>query len=158
MHAYPHIHIIVPGFLNCYIWYLFSRDDTVLPSTVLMTNGVTLQRPDIPDALEAELRPLKDQIIELLEYLKSTVKHFYIVTNAEVRYFVPFLQSLSRLFPFLQNTWVELSCQYFIPEVLPYLNGIPIISARSTYENLFPGQPNMVSLFFFPLFHSPSYY
>jgi len=40
-----------------------------------------------------------------------------------------------------ETGWVQLSAQKFIPLVLPILNKLTIISARSTYEPMFPGSP-----------------
>jgi len=40
-----------------------------------------------------------------------------------------------------ETGWVQLSCQKFIPLVLPMLNKLTILSARSTYEAMFPDSP-----------------
>ena len=63
---------------------LICRDDTLLPSTVLISNGITLQTPYISDAIQSELAPLQERIISILDALKKQIKYFYIVTNAEV--------------------------------------------------------------------------
>jgi len=34
--------------------------------------------------------------------------------------------------------WVEFSCQKFFPTVIPVLENITIISARSRFESIFP--------------------
>lgn len=60
------------------------RDDTFLPSTVLLMNGVTLQNPDMTEELEAQLYPLQQQIISMLDHAKKNMENFYIITNAEV--------------------------------------------------------------------------
>lgn len=37
-----------------------------------------------------------------------------------------------------QEGWVEFSCQKFMPEVLPVLDKVKIISARAKYGQQFP--------------------
>ena len=87
--SFVHVTVsVLHPYVNIFLKY--CRDDTFLPSTVLLTNGVTLQNPEIPDNIKEQLEPLQDQIITLLEYLKQNVKHFYIITNAEVCYQIYF--------------------------------------------------------------------
>jgi len=40
-----------------------------------------------------------------------------------------------------ETGWVQLSCQKFIPGVVPYLDSLNIFSARSTFEPMFPDDP-----------------
>ena len=40
-----------------------------------------------------------------------------------------------------ETGWVQLSAHKFIPLVVPILSKLTIISARSTYEPMFPGSP-----------------
>jgi hypothetical protein len=97
-------------------------DDTILASTWLSSRGLRLDSdPAMVKELEPQLTELSHSIIALfslaLQYGPVTV-----VTNAE-------------------TGWVQLSCQKFIPLVLPMLNKMTIISARSTYEQHFPDSP-----------------
>ena len=41
-----------------------------------------------------------------------------------------------------ETGWVELSCKKFMPRVQPLLANLKILSARSTYEALFPDSPS----------------
>ena len=40
-----------------------------------------------------------------------------------------------------ETGWVQLSAQKFIPAVLPLLEQLTVVSARSTYEELYPDSP-----------------
>jgi hypothetical protein len=40
-----------------------------------------------------------------------------------------------------ETGWVELSCKKFMPRVLPFLAGVKVLSARSTFESLYPDSP-----------------
>jgi len=64
---------------------------------------------------------LQDSVIALVE---RAVKcgPVVIITNAE-------------------TGWVELSCKKFMPRVLPFLASVKVLSARSTFEALFPDSP-----------------
>ena len=70
---------------------------------------------------EAGLRALEASVCNLLE-LAFSYGEVHIVTNAEAG-------------------WVELSASKFIPAVLPLLGRTKVISARSTYERMFPDAP-----------------
>jgi len=97
-------------------------DDTLLCSSVLAKRGLKLDA-DLTgdDDLLAQLDALSLAIIEVLDAARS-LGEVHIVTNG-------------------QTGWVELSAQKFVPRVVPALKGVPILSARSTFEDRFPGQP-----------------
>lgn len=101
---------------------LFDWDDTLLPSTLLATKGYRLDGAfDRCPETEASLRLLERAVCTLLS---TAARHgkVHIVTNAE-------------------HGWVQLSAQRFMPAVLPFLDIATVISARSTYEGFYPGQP-----------------
>jgi len=97
-------------------------DDTLLCSSVLSNQGIKLDS-DMENAgeLVAQLEELSDSIISVLNVAMS-YGSIYIVTNGE-------------------TGWVQLSAQKFLPSVLPILDKVRILSARSTFEALFPDSP-----------------
>jgi hypothetical protein len=100
----------------------FDWDDTLLCSSFLSSRGLRLDSdPNKVKELESQLTELSHSIIAVLS-LALQYGPVTVVTNAE-------------------TGWVQLSCQKFIPLVLPMLNKLTIISARSTYEPMFPGSP-----------------
>lgn len=103
----------------------FDWDDTLLCSTFLASHGYRLdtdmESKENFSFIYNELRQLEACVVAVLnEALPRGRVH--IVTNAE-------------------HGWVELSAQKFIPAVLPYLSKVTVISARSTYEQLYPENP-----------------
>lgn len=82
---------------------------------------MSVENAVISQALQDQLTLLETAVIELLTKAKS-LGTVVIITNSE-------------------NGWVEYSCKRFLPRVVPYLQGIRIISARSLYEPLFPQNP-----------------
>jgi hypothetical protein len=100
----------------------FDWDDTLLCSSFLSSRGLRL------DSDPAKVKELESQLTELSHSITAVLSlalqygPVTVVTNAE-------------------TGWVQLSCQKFIPLVLPMLNKLTIISARSTYEPMFPGSP-----------------
>src|SRR5689334_4323639 len=91
--------------LICFDW-----DDTILCSSFLASHGVKLDSPqEKVEQFRTQLDELSHSILTLLDaalqYGPITV-----VTNAE-------------------TGWVQLSCQKFIPLVVPMLNRLTIISA-----------------------------
>lgn len=68
-----------------------------------------------------QLEVLQDSVIALVE---RAIKcgPVVIITNAE-------------------TGWVELSCKRFMPRVMPFLASVKVLSARSTFEALFPDSP-----------------
>jgi hypothetical protein len=98
-------------------------DDTLLCSSFLSSEGYRLDT-DMSGAdneLMRQLKDLEESVIKVLEtsLLKGEV---IIVTNAE-------------------TNWVQLSAQKFVPGVVPLLGKMQVISARSTYEGMFPNAP-----------------
>jgi hypothetical protein len=96
--------------------FIFDWDDTVLPTTWLEEQG--LFPDDSTVTLNAEQETLLNAVAERAsETLRVAKAHgtVVLVTNAE-------------------HGWVELSCQQFMPSLLPSLEGVKILSARSTFE------------------------
>lgn len=96
---------------------IFDWDDTLFPTTWLQELGF---------GAGSELHPTKEQwtqLCRLAEQAARTLdaaKRFgtvVIITNAE-------------------TGWIEMSCQMFMPWLLPFLQNIKTLSARSTYEPL----------------------
>jgi hypothetical protein len=103
---------------------IFDWDDTLLASSFLCAKGFRLDNnPERTPEIETQLRELEQSVIAVLT-LAVAYGPVHIVTNAE-------------------TGWVQLSAQKFIPGVVPLLSGpkIKIISARSTYQSMFPESP-----------------
>jgi hypothetical protein len=103
---------------------IFDWDDTLLASSFLTAKGFRLDNnPERSTELETQLRELESSVVAVLT-LAISYGPVHIVTNAE-------------------HGWVQLSAQKFIPAVVPLLsnNNIKVVSARSTYEALFPDSP-----------------
>jgi hypothetical protein len=98
-------------------------DDTLLPSTWLLQQGLTIaaNSPLPSEEQRRDLRTAARCVIRVLRRAKR-LGHVIIVTNAE-------------------KGWVELSSRKFLPEVSPLLEGIMITSARSTFEPAHPESP-----------------
>jgi len=99
---------------------IFDWDDTLLPSTWLQQQGLQIGNGSPPPSEEQkrELRRVARRVIKTLRRAKR-LGHLMIVTNGE-------------------KGWVELSCCKFLPEVFPLLEGIEVLSARSTFEHVQP--------------------
>jgi hypothetical protein len=80
------------------------------------------EKPEIPAEVSGELKELEDIAVQVLQKALAYGR-VVIVTAAE-------------------SGWVELSASLFMPRVVPFLHTqIKVISARSTYEYLFPDCP-----------------
>jgi hypothetical protein len=101
---------------------VFDWDDTLLCSSFLSSKGLRLDtdRSKHPE-LDAPLKELETSACAVLS-LAITYGQVHIITNAE-------------------TGWVQLSAQKFMPAVLPLLSKVSVISARSTYEAMFPDSP-----------------
>jgi len=101
---------------------VFDWDDTLLSSSYLSGKGYRLDSEKITcQETLAGLRELEQAVISLIQ-LACSYGTVHIVTNAE-------------------TGWVQLSAQKFIPAVVPYLSRVSVLSARSTYETMFPEAP-----------------
>jgi hypothetical protein len=97
-------------------------DDTLLCSSVLSNQGIKLDS-DMTNATElmAQLEELTDSVISVLNVAMASGA-VYIVTNGE-------------------TGWVQLSAQKFLPRVVPVLEKLRVLSARSTFEPMYPDAP-----------------
>lgn len=101
-------------------------DDTLLCSSVLSEKGYRLSTDmdkENDTELMSQLKVLQASVVEVLR-LSLEFGEVHVVTNAE-------------------NRWVELSAKKWLPSVVPLLERCQICSARSTFENQFPKDPQM---------------
>lgn len=96
---------------------LLDWDDTLCPSNWIRENRPALSffKPAPPD--EKYQRPLRELQKHVEAVLKLALKmgKVIIVTNA-------------------MEPWVETSCRNFLPQLMPYVLDIPVIYARSIYD------------------------
>ena len=97
--------------ITCFDW-----DDTLCPSSHLSKLGIGLGTN-----LSVKFEKLEKSIIKLLR-IAITRSQVFIITNSE-------------------TGWVRLSARKFLPGVVSILEECVIISARSSYEKLFPEEP-----------------
>jgi len=95
---------------------IFDWDDTLLCSSFLMQ----CEGQPLHAVVEGYLRNIQSAAKRLLE-LALRLGHTFIITNA-------------------QDGWVEYSAAKYLPDLLPVLRKVRIVSARSTYEVLYPGE------------------
>lgn len=105
---------------------IFDWDDTLLPSTWLQQQGLSIIPGSAPPTLEqsTSLRRVARRVRRILQRAKR-YGIAIIVTNAE-------------------KGWVELTCQKFLPSICPLLEGTKVVSARSSFPHLL--QPQSPSL------------
>jgi len=95
---------------------VFDWDDTLLCTSFLSSQG----DDGLPMHIEQHLRSTQQVARRLLERALQS-GHTFIITNAT-------------------NGWVEYSAAKWAPGLLPVLQKVRVISARSKYEPQFPGQ------------------
>jgi len=101
---------------------IFDWDDTLLASSFLSSKGLRLDNDIDPPAEVAEqLKLLEKSVCSVLSRALE-FGEVHVITNAE-------------------TDWVQLSAQKFLPGVVELLNRVTVISARSTYERLYPEAP-----------------
>jgi len=96
-------------------FFIFDWDDTVLPSTWVQRQGLRL---DSSSTVTAEQRQVLAEVAAMAgRTLRAARQHgtVILVTNAE-------------------RGWIELSCQKFLPTLMPMLENLKIVSARTSYE------------------------
>lgn len=105
---------------------MFDWDDTLLASSFLSARGYRVDCVESPatvgDSSDAAQIRAQEQCVVALLTLALSYGTVNIVTNAEVG-------------------WVELSAQKFMPSVLPLLQKVTVLSARSTFEPAYPEAP-----------------
>mmetsp|Transcript_12218 Transcript_12218/g.36298 ORF Transcript_12218/g.36298 Transcript_12218/m.36298 type:complete len:285 (+) Transcript_12218:66-920(+) len=95
---------------------ILDWDDTVLPSTWVNRQGLRLDEGSQVSAWQ------RQQLAEVAEVAAKTIRiakqygTVVLVTNAE-------------------RGWIELSCQKFMPTLVPSLENLKVVSARTTYES-----------------------
>lgn len=100
----------------------FDWDDTLIPSSFLSGAGYRLDTDNaLLKEMESPLKELEHSVVGVLR-LAMQYGEVHIVTNAE-------------------TGWVQLSAQKFLPGVVPLLDKVEVLSARSTYESMFPDSP-----------------
>ncbi|CBJ32771.1 conserved unknown protein [Ectocarpus siliculosus] len=102
---------------------VFDWDDTMLTSSWIQVNDL-LQAgsyDELPLEVRRDLAQLERSVVKCLKNARR-LGTVIIITNAE-------------------SGWVELSAARFFVNVLPLLEGVPVISARSLFESQFPGSP-----------------
>lgn len=97
---------------------IFDWDDTLLCTSFLNVRG---EQP-MSVAVTRCLQLIQEVVIRLLE-LAQRLGHTFIITNA-------------------MSGWVEYSAAKWCPQLLPVLQKVPVISARSNHERQFPGEVN----------------
>jgi len=101
---------------------IFDWDDTLLASSFLSSKGYRLDNEvERTNEVDTQLKELEQSVCTVLN-LSLSYGRVHIITNAE-------------------TGWVQLSAQKFIPGVVPLLNKVKVLSARSTYETMFPESP-----------------
>lgn len=99
-------------------------DDTLLCSTYLSSIGCKINDPSTHSICNETLKLLGDSVEQL--FIKAmSLGRVCIVTNAE-------------------NKWVQLSIHAYLPKLVPYIDKITIISARSTYGVKHPTDPSWI--------------
>ena len=101
---------------------IFDWDDTLLSSSWLHQKGLGLASKCVPEGIREELKALEESCCKLLDRALASSNKVVIITNAELG-------------------WVELSCEKFLPRVLPFLQRIKVCSARSYFESMYPDNP-----------------
>jgi len=100
----------------------FDWDDTLLASSHLASHGCRLDSPhDPPEEILQHLDLLQASVLQVLS-LAARHGEVVIVTNAE-------------------HGWVQLSAEKWMPRVLDVVRQLPVISARSTFEEKYPASP-----------------
>jgi len=95
--------------------FFLDWDDTVLPSTWIQRRGLRLDEGSVLEPWQrqmlAEVASVASETMRLAKQRGTVV----LVTNAE-------------------RGWIELSCSKFLPSLMPAIEGVKLVSARTSYE------------------------
>jgi len=95
--------------------FVFDWDDTILPSSWITRQGLRLDAGSV-------VRPWqRERLDEVAQVAAETLR------QAKQRGTVVLLTNAER-------GWIELSCTKFVPALLPVIENVKIVSARTTYE------------------------
>jgi len=94
---------------------IMDWDDTLLPTTWIEAQGLSLAVDSLPTAEQREELKCMAERASLTLCAAKSYGSVIIVTNAE-------------------HGWIELSCAKFMPSLVPILRDIKILSARSQFE------------------------
>mgnify|MGYP001373437290 CR=1 FL=1 len=94
---------------------IFDWDDTLLCTSFLNCRGIH----QLPKNMTAVLDQLQEKAANLLDIALKLSSNCFIITNA-------------------MKGWVEYSCEKFVPKLMPYLDKMEVISARTDHEQEFP--------------------
>lgn len=98
---------------------VFDWDDTILPSSWLSQScGLSLDPAELSPEIASQLAEHEVMVIKLLNFAQQ-FGQVMIITNAE-------------------SGWVQFSAQRFLPNVVPLVSSLKVVSARSTYEKAYP--------------------
>ncbi|CAI5708406.1 hypothetical protein KXD40_004913 [Peronospora effusa] len=102
---------------------ILDWDDTLLPNTHLAKLGFSSEEEDF-EIPKDHVLVLEELAKEVEDFLTACLKigTCCIVTNG-------------------LSGWVQRSCQRFLPNVVPLLEQMSVISARSNFERVFPDRP-----------------
>mmetsp|Transcript_58644 Transcript_58644/g.170168 ORF Transcript_58644/g.170168 Transcript_58644/m.170168 type:complete len:325 (+) Transcript_58644:58-1032(+) len=110
------------GFTSHETLLVFDWDDTILPSTWLQRQGLRLDSRSSVSVLQREhLGQVAATAAKMLRLAKQSGT-VVLLTNAE-------------------RGWIELSCTKFLPALLPTIENVKIVSARTTYETAYCTAP-----------------
>lgn len=102
---------------------ILDWDDTILPTTWLTDQGCTGNVVDLKHWHKKQLKMIAERAARTLRIAKK-LGQVVIITNAKAG-------------------WVELSCHRYMPTLRPWLQGVRVISARSTYETPLAATPSL---------------
>lgn len=102
---------------------IFDWDDTCLASNHLRTNGFSTRFNPFPLRKEfAEMGEVLSMVVGPLLLEAAQLGRVVIVTNGT-------------------QGWVEESCKWFMPTLMPLISQLTVISAQERYGGIFPSKP-----------------
>ena len=100
---------------------ILDWDDTILPSSWLIDNNITLTNPQLSVDQDNALKLVQDALSVLLSTIQSLAS-CVIVTSAS-------------------KEWIDLTANAFLPQLVPLIKHFRVVSARDKYALTFPDDP-----------------